>query len=249
MTDRGTVIVTGGGRGIGAAACRLAAQRGFAVCVNYRSNADSAEAVAAEIAGTGGQALAVQADVAEPDHVHALFERAAELGPLAALVNNAGITGGFQDHADTPVETMRAVLGVNVLGTMLCAAEAVRRLSTARGGPGGRIVNVSSTATRNGTPHEYVHYAAGKDAIDVFTEGLAREVAQEGIRVNAVAPGLTDTGIHASGGQPDRATTMAPQIPMGRAGRPEEPAAAILWLLTDAPDYLSGAIIPVAGAR
>lgn len=246
----GIVIITGASRGIGAAAARLAARRGFDVCVNYRSNRAAAESVAADIEAAGRRAVAVAADVSVEADVMRLFETCDKtLGTLTALVNNAGIL-----ETQMRVETMDAVrlqrvFAVNVTGAFLCAREAVRRMSTRLGGGGGAIVNVSSAASRLGTPGEYVDYAASKGAIDTFTHGLALEVAEEGIRVNAVRPGIIDTEIHASGGEPDRIERIKDKVPMKRAGTPEEVAAAILWLLSGEASYATGAIIDVAGGR
>lgn len=244
------LLVTGGGRGIGAAIARLAAARGFAVAVNYRHDTNAAEAVVAAIRASGGQAVAIQADVAREPEVLRLFAAAEEaLGPIGALVNNAGITGGFARVEEVAAATVEAVLAANVAGPILCAREAVRRMSTRRGGGGGAIVNISSLAARTGGSGEWVHYAASKGAIDSFTIGLAREVAAEGIRVNAVAPGLVSTDIHAAAGAPDRPARLAPAIPMRRAGTPEEIAEAVLWLLSPAASYVTGTILEVGGGR
>jgi NAD(P)-dependent dehydrogenase (short-subunit alcohol dehydrogenase family) len=242
------VVITGAGRGIGAATALAAASRGYAVGVNYRRDAAAAGAVAQRIRAAGGRALAVQADVAEPDEVARLFDAVADaLGPVTALVNNAGTTGRITRFDCLDLATLRRVIDVNLIGCMLCSQEAVRRLSTARGGPGGAIVNVSSVAAQTGSPGEYVHYAATKAAIEAFTRGLAREVAAEGIRVNAVAPGTVQTGIHAAGGDPERPARVAARIPLGRVGQPEEIAAAILWLLSPAAAYATGSVLTVAG--
>lgn len=250
MGNARTLVVTGGSRGIGAATVRRAAAAGWPVCFGYRDDAAAARAIETEVVAAGGRAYGVRADVAVERDIVALFETAERLlGPLGGLVCNAGITGGFCRVEDLSAERLNAVLAVNVAGPMLCAREAVRRLSTARGGPGGAIVTVSSTATKAGSPNEWVHYAASKGAVDVFTGGLAREVAAEGIRVNAVAPGLVATDIHAAAGDPGRPVRMASQIPMARAGTPEEIAEAIVWLLSDAASYVTGAVIPVSGGR
>jgi NAD(P)-dependent dehydrogenase (short-subunit alcohol dehydrogenase family) len=245
-----TVLVTGGGRGIGAATSLLCAQHGWAVAVNYTSGAAAAAAVVARIRAAGGSALAVQADVADEAQVLAMFATLdRELPPLGALVNNAGVVD-VQSRVDVmSLPRLQRMFAVNVFGSFLCAREAVKRLSTKHGGQGGAIVNLSSAASRIGAPGQYVDYAAAKGAIDVFTMGLAKEVALEGIRVNAVRPGIIDTEIHASGGQPDRAKQMAPQVPMQRAGSADEVAQAILWLMSDASSYTTGAIVDVTGGR
>ena len=244
------LIVTGGSRGIGAATARLAARQGWDVCLSYVRDSDAAAAVVGDIEAVGGRAVAVQGDVGRDDGIAPLFDAAeAAFGPVAGLVNNAGITGGFAKVSELTGALVREVFDVNVVGTMLASAEAVRRMSTAHGGAGGVIVNISSTATKAGSPGEWVHYAASKGAVDVFTGGLAREVAREGIRVNAVAPGLILTDLHASVGDPDRPNRMADQMPIGRAAAPEEVAEAVVWLLSDAASYVAGAVLPVAGGR
>jgi NAD(P)-dependent dehydrogenase (short-subunit alcohol dehydrogenase family) len=244
------LIVTGGARGIGAATARLAAAQGYAVAVNYRSDRASADAVVAEIVGAGGTAIAVSGDVASEQEVVRLFTTVdRQLGPLDALVNNAGIleTQARLDAMDGA--RLQRVLATNVIGSLLCAREAVRRMSTARGGAGGAIVNLSSVAARLGAPNEYLDYAASKGAIDTMTIGLAKEVAGEGIRVNAVRPGIIYTDIHARGGEPGRVDRLKGTVPMGRGGTPEEVAQAILWLLSDAAAYVTGTIIDVTGGR
>lgn len=239
------LIVTGGSRGIGAATAHLAAGRGFRVCVNYTRDAVAADAVVAAIQAAGGTAVAVQADVADAGDVRRLFEAAeAGIGPVRALVNNAGITGPIGSFQDASTETLRRVFEVNVLGTMLCTQEAIRRFA---GHSGGSIVNLSSVAATTGAPGEYVHYAASKAAIDSFTLGLAREVAGSGIRVNAVAPGSTLTDIHATAGEPGRPARVRTRIPLQRLAEPEEIAEAILWLLSDAASYVTGSVLRVAG--
>ena len=246
----GVVIVTGASRGIGAATARLAAARGYAVAVNYSRDQAGAEAVAGEIAAGGGRAAVLQADVADEAQVAKLFEAAeAALGPITALVNNAGFSGpsGRLDAAETG--DIRRIVEVNYLGTVWCCREAVRRLSTRNGGSGGAIVNLSSGAASIGSPGAYVWYAGAKGAVDSFTLGLAKEVAQEGIRVNAVAPGFVATGIHADSGLPRRLEEEAPKEPMGRAAAPEEIAEPILWLLSPAASFTTGAVLRVAGGR
>jgi NAD(P)-dependent dehydrogenase (short-subunit alcohol dehydrogenase family) len=244
------LLVTGGSRGIGAAIARLGAARGYAVAVNYRSRRDAADAVVADIAAAGGRAVAIQADVAIESDVVSLFAACdRELGPVSALVNNAGIL-----ETQMRVEAMDAaritrILATNVVGSFLCAREAVRRMSTRLGGRGGGIVNVSSGAARLGSPGEYVDYAASKGAIDTFTIGLAKEVAAEGIRVNAVRPGLIETGIHASGGIPDRVNQLKHQVPMQRGGTADEVAQAIVWLLSPAASYTTMSLVDVSGGR
>ncbi len=244
------MIVTGGGRGIGAATARLGAQRGYGVCVNYLENTKAAQAVVREIEAAGGRAIAVQADVAEEDQVERLFEAVdRDLGPVTALVNNAGTAGTVGRLDAVPGAVLRRVMAVNVLGVLWCARAAVKRMSTRHGGAGGAIVNVSSGAATIGSPGVYVWYAASKGAVDSLTLGLAKEVAQEGIRVNGVAPGVVETEIHAALGLPERARQMAPSLPIGRAGEPEEIAEAILWLLSEAASYTTGATLRVAGGR
>jgi NAD(P)-dependent dehydrogenase (short-subunit alcohol dehydrogenase family) len=244
------VLITGGGRGIGAATSRLAAQRGYVVCLSYRADRAAAESVARDIARGGGEAHVVQADVSiESDVVH-LFEFVDRTcGRLDALVNNAGIleTQMRVDRMDG--DRLARVLGTNVVGSFLCCREAVRRMSTRNGGRGGAIVNLSSGAARLGAPGEYVDYAAAKAAIDTLTIGLAREVGDEGIRVNAVRPGLIHTDIHASGGEPGRVQRLAASVPMKRGGTAEEVAASILWLLSDEASYVTAAIVDVTGGR
>lgn len=244
------LVVTGGSRGIGAATARLGAARGYAVCIGYLRNEPAASAVVREISEGGGSAIAVSADVGREPDVASLFERVdAALGPVTALVNSAGVL-----EKQTRVEHMDAgrlirVFATNVVGSFLCAREAVRRMSTRHGGPGGSIVNVSSAASRLGSPGEYVDYAAAKGAIDTFTIGLAKEVAAEGIRVNAVRPGVIYTEIHASGGEENRVDRVKSSVPMQRGGHPEEVARAILWLLSDEASYTTGALVDVSGGR
>jgi len=244
------MIVTGGGRGIGAATARIAATRGYAICVNYAKNREAAEGVVAGIGKAGGRAIAVQADVGAEADVARLFEVVdRELGTVTALVNNAGIIEKQARLGDIDAARIARMFTANVTGPFLCAREAVRRMSTKQGGTGGAIVNVSSAASRIGGGGEYLDYAASKGAIDTFTLGLAKEVATEGIRVNAVRPGIIYTEIHASGGEPGRVDRMKSFVPMGRGGQPEEVAAAILWLLSDEASYITGTILDVAGGR
>jgi NAD(P)-dependent dehydrogenase (short-subunit alcohol dehydrogenase family) len=244
------VLVTGGGRGIGAATARLAAQRGYAVAVNYEHDRESADAVVAEITGAGGRAIAVRADVASEADVFRLFhEIDSRLGRLTALVNNAGIVESQMRLEMMTAERIARMFAVNVVGTMLCAREAVRRMSTSHGGPGGVIINVSSIAARLGSPGEYVDYAASKGAIDTFTIGLAREVAADGIRVNAVRPGFTYTEIHARGGEPGRVDRLSGTVPLQRGAQPIEIARAILWLLSSEASYATGAILDIGGGK
>lgn len=251
MSERGTCVVTGGSRGIGAAVARQAARRGWAVCVNYVGNAEAAESVVAAIAADGGSACAVQADTAEVDAVGRLFDAAGDrLGPVTALVNNAGITGPASRLDGAAPETIRRAVDVNVNGALYCAREAVRRMSPRYGGGGGVIVNISSAAATGGSANEYVWYAASKGAIDSLTIGLSKEVAEDGIRVNGVAPGLTLTDIHGqSSGDAERVERIAPMVPLGRAGTPEEVANAVLWLMSDEASYVTGATIRVSGGR
>ena len=246
----GVLLVTGGGRGIGAATARLAAERGYAVCVNYRKNQDAAETVVADIEAAGGRALAVGADVASESDVVRLFETTvARLGPIAALVNNAGILERQMRVEHMDAARLDRVFATNVRGAFICAREAVRRMSTAHGGAGGAIVNVSSRAAQLGAPGEYVDYAASKAALEALTVGLAREVAAEGIRVNGVRAGIIYTEIHADGGEPNRVNRIGPTLPMRRGGEAVEVARAILWLLSSEASYSTGTFIDVAGGR
>lgn len=244
------ILITGGGRGIGAATARLAAGRGYAVCISYARNEAAADDVVDSIVGLGGTALAVRADVADEADVERLFRTVdAKLGRIDALVNNAGILETHMRVDRMDVARWQRVFAVNVFGTFSCARQAVRRMSTAHGGRGGAIVNVSSIAARLGSPLEYVDYAASKAAVDTFTLGLAKEVAAEGIRVNAVRPGVVYTEIHASGGEPGRVDRVKNAVPMQRGGQPEEVARAILWLLSDEASYTTGTLLDVGGGR
>jgi NAD(P)-dependent dehydrogenase (short-subunit alcohol dehydrogenase family) len=245
-----TLLITGGSRGIGAATALLAARQGYAVAVNYTSNAAAADAVVRQIGAAGGRAICVQADVAVEQEVMAMFAKVdTEFGPLDALVNNAGVVDQTSRVDAMTLARLQRMFAVNVFGSFLCAREAVKRMSTRHGGLGGAIVNVSSAAARLGSPGQYVDYAAAKGAIDTFTIGLAKEVALEGIRVNAVRPGIIETDIHASGGLPNRARDVAPQVPMQRAGSADEVAQSIVWLLSDAASYTTGALLDVTGGR
>jgi NAD(P)-dependent dehydrogenase (short-subunit alcohol dehydrogenase family) len=243
------VLLTGGSRGIGAAAAARASAAGWAVCLTYRGDATAAAAVVAGIESAGGTASAVRADIAAESDVLGAFAAAERLGPLAALVANAGIVAPRARVDEMSAERIERVFAVNVIGTMLCCREAVRRLSTRHGGPGGSIVLLSSAASRLGSAGEYVDYAASKGAIDTLGIGLAREVAAEGIRVNVVRPGIVDTEIHASSSQPDRVARLGPTVPMGRAARVDEIAAAVVWMLSDEASYCTGSILDVAGGR
>jgi NAD(P)-dependent dehydrogenase (short-subunit alcohol dehydrogenase family) len=243
-------IVTGASRGIGAAIARLVGANGFPVAVNFLTHRAAAEEVVREIVSSGGRAVAIAADVSREEEILRLFEAAVrELGPIGGLVNNAGVTGGLFRVDALPAQAVAQVLATNVLGTILCSREAVRRMSVRHGGMGGSIVNISSLAARTGGAGEWVHYAASKGAIDSFTVGLAREVASEGIRVNAVAPGLIETELHADNGVPDRLERLAPSIPMGRPGTPLEIAHGVLWLLSAAASYTTGTILEIGGGR
>jgi NAD(P)-dependent dehydrogenase (short-subunit alcohol dehydrogenase family) len=239
---RGVVVITGGSRGIGAAVARGAVERGYAVGVGYAHDDAAADRLRAELPGV----VTVRADVAEPTGAQKLFATTeAALGPVTAVVNNAGVTGRLGRFRDATADTFRRVLDVNVLGTMLCAQEAVRRWEER--GTAGRMVNVSSAAATLGAPGEYVHYAASKAAVEAFTVGLAKEVAPQGVRVNAVAPGTVHTDIHAAAGEPDRPARVVARVPMGRIGEPEEIAAAVLWLLSDEASYITGAVLRASG--
>ena len=246
----GTVIITGASRGIGRATALLAGGRGYSVCVNYLGNRAAAESVVADIRAAGGRALAVQASNCIEADVQRMFDATErEFGPVTALVNNAGVPGKIGRVENLDLATLRETLDVNVVGTILCAREAVRRMSTRRAGKGGAIVNVSSMASKTGSPGELVHYATAKAGVETFTYGLASEVAQEGIRVNCVSLGLFATDIHATAGDAERLQRYASRMPMARAGQPPEAASAILWLLSDEASYITGATLPVAGGR
>ncbi len=250
MNDAPVLLVTGGSRGIGAATALRAAAAGWDVAVNYARDAAAAEQVAAQVRAAGRRAFTVAADVADEAAVLAMFARVdAEWGRLDGLVNNAGVVDVAQRVDEMSAARLQRMFGINVLGTIYCAREAVRRMSRRHGGRGGAIVNLSSAAARIGSPGQYVDYAAAKGAVDTFTLGLAREVAAEGVRVNAVRPGIIETEIHASGGQPDRARQLAPQVPMQRAGSADEVAAAICWLLSEEASYTTGAVLDVTGGR
>jgi NAD(P)-dependent dehydrogenase (short-subunit alcohol dehydrogenase family) len=245
-----TLVVTGGSRGIGAGISLAAARAGWDVVVDYARDEAAAEQVVAAIEAEGGGAIAVQADVSQSVDVDRLFAAAAGWrGPVGGLVNNAGISGGFARVDEVTADTLAAVMGVNVVGAFLCAGAAVRLMSTAHGGAGGAIVNVSSRAAVLGSPGEWVHYAASKGALDTFTTGLAREVALEGVRVNSVAVGLVDTDLHAAAGEPGRPDRIRPTVPMQRSGTVDEVAAAVVWLLSPDASYTTGASVAVSGGR
>lgn len=248
MTDR-VVIITGGSRGIGRATALGCAKRGYKVVVGYASNAAAADEVVAEIGASNGKAIAVKCDVGSEADILALFAAADRFGVLGALVNNAGIVGPTSRVDEMSAERIQRMMAVNVTGSMLCAREAVKRMSTRHGGQGGVIVNLSSVAAKLGSPNTYVDYAASKGAVDSFTIGLGHEVAGEGIRVAAIRPGLIDTEIHASGGDPDRAHRLSGHVPMKRVGRAEEIANAVVWLLSDEASYVTSAIFDVSGGR
>ncbi len=246
----GVLVVTGGGRGIGAATARLAGERGYKVCVNYRSRADRAQEVVEHIQQAGGTAIAVQADVSTDEGATALFKEAdAGLGTVTALFNNAGTILQQGLVSECTADQLDWLWRTNVTSQFLCAREAVKRMSTKHGGSGGTIVNMSSVHSRIGAPGAFVSYAASKGAIDTFTQGLALEVVDQGIRVNAVRPGVIDTEIHALGGDPDRPKNIGPSLPMGRAGTPEEVAQAVLWLLSDEASYVVNAVVDIGGGR
>ncbi len=244
------LLVTGGSRGIGAATALLAAQSGWAVAANYTANSLAADEVVRQIRASGGQAMSVQADVADEAQVMRMYAHIdAKMGRLSGLVNNAGVVDVSARVADMSVARLKRMFDINVIGSLVCAREAVRRMSTRYGGEGGSIVNVSSAASRLGSPGQYVDYASAKGAIDAFTLGLAKEVAAEGVRVNAVRPGLIDTDIHASGGLPDRVKELQHLVPMQRGGTANEVAQSIVWLLSDAASYTTMSLIDVSGGR
>jgi NAD(P)-dependent dehydrogenase (short-subunit alcohol dehydrogenase family) len=249
MIGMRSLLVTGGSRGIGAATARRAAAAGWAVCLTYRSDQAAASAVVAAIERHGGRAAAVRADIAVEADVVAAIEAATTLAPLGAVVANAGIVGEKTRVDELTVDRVERMLATNVTGTIVTCREAVRRLSTAHGGRGGAIVLVSSAAARLGSPGEYVDYAASKAAVDTLGLGLAKEVAAEGVRVSVVRPGIIDTDLHASGGQPDRVARLGPSLPTGRAGTADEVAAAIVWLVSDEASYVTGSVLDVAGGR
>jgi len=245
-----TVLVTGGSRGIGRAVAILAGKRGWRVGVNYAGNAEAAAETVAAVEAAGGKAIAIPGDVSQEADVIAMFDAIeAAFGPVTAVVNNAGIVAPKSALADMTLERLRRIFDVNVLGAYLVVREAARRMPTDRGGKGGAIVNVSSMAAKLGAPGQYVDYAGSKGAIDSLTVGLARELAAAGVRVNGIRPGIIETEIHASGGEPDRAALLGPSAPMGRAGTPEEVAEGILWLLSDAASYATGTTIDISGGR
>ena len=248
-SDLGVLLVTGGSRGIGAATARLAAAEGYTVCVDYRQQREAAEHVVRTIQTEGGRAFVVQADVAAEADVVRLFLEIDKVGTLTALVNNAGVLEPQRRLDAMDADRLSRVFATNVIGSFLCAREAVCRMSTNYGGAGGGIVNVSSAASRLGAPGEYIDYAATKGAVDTLTIGLAKEVAAEGIRVNAVRPGIIDTEIHASGGEPGRLGRLGSSIPMQRGGGADEVAKAVLWLLSAGASYVTGALVDVAGGR
>jgi len=248
MSNQKVVIVTGGGRGIGAATAKLFAQNGFSVCINYKSNVESANSLAEEIKALGGHCIAVQADVSQEHDVLQLFDTVdRELGMVSVLVNNAGILKKQMRLEDMSAQRINSILINNVTGYFLCCREAVKRMSTRHGGFGGVIVNVSSGAARTGSPHEYIDYAASKGAIDTLTKGLSLEVAAEGIRVNCVRPGLIYTDMHADGGEPDRIERLKANIPMQRGGLPDEVAQAIYWLASEKASFSTGNFLDLAG--
>ena len=250
MNNRKIILITGASRGIGTATAKLAADRGYRVCINYRQNAEAAQTLIQDLRRTGAEVAAFQADVSIEAEVVRMFEAIdAQFGPISVLINNAGMLERQMAVADMSAERLVRVFATNVIGSVLCAREAIARMSTRRGGQGGSIVNLSSMAARLGSPNEYVDYAAAKGAIDTFTIGLAKEVALDGIRVNAVRPGLIYTDMHASGGEPGRIERLKDSVPLKRGGQPEEVANAILWLASDEASYTTGTFIDVSGGR
>ena len=250
VSAQDVMVVTGGGRGIGAAVSLAAARQGYAVAVNFVENGDAARTLVRQIGLLGGRAIAVRGDVSRDEDVRQIFETVdRELGVVTGLVNNAGITGGFCRVEDLSSQTLERVFAVNVIGSFLCSREAVKRMSTKNGGLGGAIVNISSRAAEIGGAGEWIHYASTKGAIETLTIGLAREVALEGIRVNAVSPGLIETELHAAAGAADRTSRLAAGIPIGRAGKAEEVADAVLWLASCSASYITGSILAVSGGR
>lgn len=248
MNNKKVAIITGSSRGIGAEAAKLFAENGFAVCVNYLSNETAAETIKQEILSSGGQCIAVQADISNANDVAKLFETVdSELGSVSALVNNTGILHTQSRFEDISEERFKNVLNTNVLGCFYCCKEAIKRMSTKHGGTGGTIVNVSSAASRIGSPNEYIDYAASKGAMDTMTRGLSLELANEGIRVNSVRPGLVFTDIHASGGEANRVDRLKTKIPLQRGGQPQEVAEAILWLASEKSSYVTGSFIDASG--
>lgn len=245
----GVVLVTGGSRGIGAATCRMAGARGWAVAVNYSASAAAAEQVVADIEAAGGRAIAVKGDVSRETDVISMYDAAETLGPVTGVVNNAGVVAPIATVAEMTEDRLRQLFDINVLGAFLVAREAARRMPLSKGGPGGAIVNMSSAAARLGSPNEFVDYAASKGAMDSLTIGLSKELAKDGVRVNAVRPGLIETDIHASAGAADRTERLVGGVPMGRTAPPEEVAEAVMWLLSDASSYSTGIMIDVTGGR
>ncbi len=250
VLKRRVVLVTGGGRGIGAATVKLASQKGWSVCINYRSRNTDAEKLADEINQSGGAAISVKADVSREEDVISLFDTIdAEFGTIHALVNNAGVIAPQSQLVDVSADRLRKIFDTNIVGSFLCAREAVKRMSVNRGGSGGSIINLSSAAARIGSPNEFIDYAASKGAIDTMTLGLSKEVAEEGIRVNAVRPGLIETEMHLDTGDINRPQKLKGLIPMKRAGSSSEVANAIVWLMSDDASYITGALVDVAGGR
>jgi NAD(P)-dependent dehydrogenase (short-subunit alcohol dehydrogenase family) len=249
MTTSKVVLITGASRGIGSASAVLCGARGWSVAINYQTNQDAAERTAFAVRQAGGKAITVRGNVAHEAEVRAMFDAASALGTLTGVVVNAGVVAPAMPLADMSVDRLERIFEVNILGAYLCAREAARRLAIDRGGQGGSIVLISSAASRLGSPFEYVDYAGSKAAVDTLAIGLAKELAQQQVRVNAVRPGIIDTDIHASGGQPDRAGRIGATTPLGRPGRAEEVGEAVVWLLSDAASYTTGAILDVAGGR